>query len=323
MPAPPLTVAIAAYDAEQHVAAAVRSALAQVPPPVEVVVVDDASTDGTAAVLAGFGDAVRVLRHPVNRGEAAAKNTAVRAARTEHVVLLDADDEFLPGRLHALGQRWAQDPEVDVLTTDALLVQGERVVGRWYGETNPLPRADQRVDVLSRNPVFGHPALRRTAFLAVGGFDEGLRHATDWDCWLRMVLNGSRVDVVAEPLSRYRLHDASASSSRAAMLAGNVALLSRALARDDLRPTERAAAEAARDERQRRLDRARLKAALVAGTGARPHARAVVADPRQPARSRVLALGCLVAPGPAALARRWAERRWWTGPGGVRLRRAA
>ena len=315
-----MTVVVAAHDAAPFIRRAVRSALAQVPPPAEVVVCDDASTDGTAEALRGLDGPLRVVRHEVNRGEGAAKNTGVRAARTPLVALLDADDEWLPGRLAAVTEVFDRHPDVDLVTTDALLVQGQHVLGRWYDEGNPFAWDGQRVAVLQRNPVFGHVALRRAALLALGGFDESLRHATDWDCWIRLVHAGGRLHLVPEPLALYRLHGDNASADRVAMNRGQVALLEKALRDLPLTTAEQAVARATLAERRRRLAREELKAALRRVDGpVRRAALTVLRVPGQPARSRAAAVAALLAPAALRVVDRRRSRGSWTGPGGRRL----
>jgi hypothetical protein len=320
-----MSVAIACHNNSDHVAAAIRSALSQQPPPVELVVCDDGSTDGTRQVLEGFGDRIRVIRHAVNRGEGAAKNTAIKAASSAFVVVLDADDEFLPGRLAAIGAAMVDNPDADIVTTDAQLVHNGKVIGHWYGPTHPVPGDDQRLAVLTRNPVFGHPAIRLAAFLRVGGFDEDVRHATDWECWIRMVLSGSTLVVIDRPLAIYRIHSRSSSADRVGMLSSEVDFLTHAAARDDLTDAERAAARAAVTHRRRILARERLKAALTSSdrTSVRKQAATVARDPDQPPRSRLVARVVMAFPSSAAAAHRMQERLWWTGPGGVRLRRTS
>ncbi len=315
------SVVIATFDAAEHLPAAIRSALNQSPAPAEVVVCDDASSDATAEVLASFGDAVRVVRHPVNRGEAAAKNSAVAASTSPFVVFLDADDEFLPGRLAALEAALRQDPGLDVVTTDALLVQGDVTLGRWYGPTNPLPGPDVRRTVLAYNPVFGHAAVRRSAFLDAGGFDETIRYATDWDLWIRMVLSGSRLGVVDEPLSLYRMHGGNVSADRPRMLASAVELLTRTAAQADLSASEQAVLAQTIAEHRRVLSRAQLKAALLdGGPEVRRLAVTVARDGGQPRRSRLLAMGAAALPRAAAGTWRRRTSGTWTGPGGRQLK---
>jgi glycosyltransferase involved in cell wall biosynthesis/GT2 family glycosyltransferase len=315
-------VAIACHNAAPYVADAVRSALAQDPPPEEIVVCDDGSTDGSAEVLASLGDAVRVVRHERNRGEAAAKNTAVTATDTPWVALLDADDEMLPGRMAAVLDLVAADPGLDVVTTDAVLVHDGTELGNWYGADNPFPEGDQRRAVLERNFVFGNAVVRREAFTAAGGFDPAIAHATDWDLWIRMVHGGSRVGCVDRPLARYRLHESSLSSDRAAMSASIAALLRRSVERLDLTVAEAATASATAAEQDRIATRYRLKQALAgSATRVRRLAAGVARDAGQPWRSRVLAVGTLVLPTVARTAEHRRTATWWEGPGGIRLPR--
>ncbi len=317
-----LSVVIACYNAGDHLAAAVTSALEQEPAPAEVIVCDDGSTDRSSEVLRFFGDRVRMVRHAVNRGEAAAKNTAVRACTTSYAVFLDADDEFLPGRLAALQEAVARDPDVDLVTTDAYLVQDGHRLGRWYGRTNPLPGPEPRQAVLRYNPVFGHAAVRRSTFERLGGFDEAIRHATDWDLWIRMVLAGARLAVIPEPLALYRMHGSNASADRTAMLASALGFLVRIQRRDDLSPPEQEVLRTTIAGHQRVLARERLKAGLRSGE---PTARRLVLalevllDARQPPRSLVLAAGVVVLPRTASSIWRRRTSGTWKGPGGRRF----
>ncbi|NHC45252.1 glycosyltransferase [Motilibacter aurantiacus] len=321
-PGPGITVVIACHNAAGTIARAVRSALLQDPAPAEVVVCDDASDDDSVEVLAGFGPRVRVLRHAQNRGEAGAKNTAVRAARTEWVAVLDADDEFLPGRLAAVAGLLADRPGLDLVTTDAYLSHDGRRLGRWYGPHYPFAFEDQRRAILERNFVFGHVVLRRSAFLAVGGFDERIAHATDWDCWIRMVHTGSRIGLVPEPLAVYHLQETSLSSDRPAMARSIAALLTEACDRLELTVRERRTALAAAAQHTRTAARHELKRALLDPAGdPRAAARAVLADREQAPRSRALAAAAYALPSVVRRRLQARERTTWLGPGDVRLPR--
>ena len=169
-----------------------------------------------------------------NRGEAAAKNAAVKAARGDYVVVLDADDVFLPRRLEALAWLAAQRPDLDVLTTDAIVEADGEAVRQGLPQRMDLPGVDQRAAILSRNFVFGLAAVRRDRWLAVGGFDEGISRTADWDFWMRLILSGSQVGLVDAPLARYRLSSTTLSADRAQLVAARVHVLDRAAERDDL-----------------------------------------------------------------------------------------
>ena len=212
---------------------------------------------------------------------------------------------LLPRRLEALGELGAARPDLDLLSTDVYFDVDGELVGRFYDE-NPFPVADQRGVILKRCFV-GWPAARRTRLLAVGGFDESLVNGSDWDAWIRMILDGARAGLVREPLLRYRLRPGSLSSDRTRSLQSRVALLEKILGHPQLTPDERKALAATR---HRAHGRARAATARQALLERRPHARRhalSLAVGRGPAlKTRLLALGAALLPDLSArvLARR-------------------
>ncbi|PRY18435.1 glycosyltransferase family 2 protein [Kineococcus rhizosphaerae] len=295
--APPgISVVIAAYRAEGTLAAAVGSALAQEPPPAEVVVVDDGSPDRTVEVAESFRDAVRVVRRP-HAGEAATKNTAAREARSEVIAYLDADDVLLPGWLDAVRTAFTERPDLTLVTADAWLVRDGRRVRRVYDGGFSFAATDQRRELLRRNFVLGLCAVRRGPFLAAGGFDERVEVASDWTAWLRVVLAGGVVGCVDEPLAEYRLHDASLSADTTRLLQGRVDVLQRTLDDPNLTEGERSVLLDSLAEQRRRLALALARSGLLSGApGARRAALRVLGDSGQPAASRLKSLVAVVLP---------------------------
>ena len=294
---PSFSVIIAAYQAAGTIGEAIESALGQTPPPLEVVVCDDGSTDDIEAAVAPYRRDVVFLRQ-ANGGEAAAKNAAARASTGDFVVILDADDVYLPGRLEALAGLAQARPELDILTTDAYLEVDGVVVQRCYTDTFRFADREQRRAILEQNFIFGHAAVRRERLFAVSGFDEGIRWTADWDCWLRMILTGSQAGLVPEPLSRYRLNSGSLSAQREDHIAGRLLTIGKALERTDLSATERETAHAALRDNERALRIARARAALLEGRGdARRRALEVVVGSGHGARTRAKALATALAPG--------------------------
>ena len=295
---------VAAYQAERTLSAALDSALDQTHHAAEIVVCDDGSTDGTAALLTSYGDRVRVVRQ-ANGGEAAAKNAAVAAATGDYVVVLDADDVFLPRRLEALSWLATRRADLDVLTTDAVVEADGRAVRRAYHPGWVFPVEDQRSAILSRNFVLGLAAVRRDRWLEVGGFDEGLSRTTDWDFWLRLVLSGSQVGLVDEPLARYRLTTGTLSSDRVRLVEGRIEVLSRALDRTDLTTSERTVAADSLARQRRELDSRRADASLTSGGWSARVAHTRVLTARGvPVRRRLFAGLVMAAPAFAARRRR-------------------
>ena len=322
MSPPSFSVVIAAYQSAGFIAVAVGSALEQVPPPHEVIVADDASTDDLAGALAGFGDAIRVVRID-HGGEAAAKNAGCAAASGDFIAFLDADDRFLPGRLAALSALATDRPELDVLTTDAYLVHDGTVVGRCYGPGHRFATGDQRTAILQRNFVLGLSAVRRARFLEVGGFDPAVEYTTDWELWMRLILSGSKAGFIEEPLAEYRLHADSMSARRAAMSRGRLASLARAEARTDLSAAERETLIATKRAEEVRLRREELKELLLHGppSQARRAALRVLASSGQAYQTRLKSLGAVIAPGVAGGRLRAEERGSFVTVGDRRLPR--
>ncbi|HWL42407.1 MAG TPA: glycosyltransferase [Ilumatobacter sp.] len=298
------SVVIPAYQAEATVRTSVESALDQVPPPAEVIVVDDGSTDGTAAVLAEFGDRIRVITQP-NGGEASARNTGLAAATCEWIAYLDADDWFLPGRLAAISELIIERPTLDLVTTDELLVSEGDIIARGYSDQWTFAHSDQRREILRRNFVI-HGVVRAAALRAVGGFEESIDRATDWAAWIKLILAGGQVGAVARPLACYRMLPTSLSADRLGMARGGLRALRVAEARPELSDAEREVLVASIRGQESLIHREELSLALERGTDdRRRRARAVLLDSGSPPGARAKAAAVVVAPSLAG----WMQRR--------------
>jgi glycosyltransferase involved in cell wall biosynthesis len=269
--APTFSAIIAAYQATEFIGDAIESLLAQTLPPIEIIVCDDASTDDLAGAVAPYRERVVLLHRQENGGPAAARNTAARAASGDFLAVLDSDDVYLPERLEALAELSVHRPDLDVLTTDCLVVVDGRFARNCYHAGYRFAIDDQRRAILEENFVGpGHMAVRRERFLAVGGFDESFRRGEDWDCWIRMIFSGSRVGLVNQPLAEYRVRETSLASDRIRLFEGRVAVLEKAALRSDLSNEERAVLTRSLLAERRRLALRKAHAALVEG---RPDAR--------------------------------------------------
>ena len=320
---PSISVVIAAFEAAGVIGTAIESVLAQSVAPLEIVVCDDGSSDDLAGALASFGPAVRLVRID-HGGEAVARNAAIAAAAGEFVAVLDADDRFAPGRLAAVARVLAERPDLDLVTTDAVLELDGRIVGTVYHDDNRFEVDDQRRAILERNFVFGQVVVRRTRLLDLGGYDPAIRYTTDWDCWIRLVLAGGRLGCVDAPLGVYTMHEAAMSASRQRMYDGRVDTLTKTLADGRLSDDERARVEARRRHEQRRSAREGLRVALVRrDRDRRALALAVARDGEQPRGARVKALVASVLPSVVGGRLRARDRDSWVGVGDQRFPRAA
>lgn len=255
---PSFAVVIPAYEAAATISAAIESLRAQTSPPAEIIVCDDGSNDDLGGALEPYRDLVKLIAGE-HRGVAAARNELLRAASAEFVVPLDADDVYAPTRLQRLGELAAAQPGLDLLSTDAVFVSEGRPGGR-FNEKTPFAFEDQAKAILDRCFLIC-PAMRRERLLEIGGYDERLRTAEDWDVCIRLILSGSAAGLVDEPLLEYRLGRRSLTAGRVATLQERVYMLEKVLTTPDIAPFLRySAARAVSHHRARALEQAAREA---------------------------------------------------------------
>jgi len=234
-----ISVIIPTFDRGARLAAAIESVLDQ-EGPLELIVVDDGSTDDTANVVGGFGERVRYERR-AHRGVSAARNHGVRVARGSWIAFLDSDDEWLPGKLGAQRRYHAEHGDVPVSQTGEIWIRdGVRVNACKH---HAKPSGDVFLPSLERCLVSPSAVvLRRDLFLAAGGFDESLPVCEDYDLWLRLALR-ARFGLIGEPLMvKYGGHRDQLSRQYWGMDRFRVAALEKLLADPILVGTRRAAA---------------------------------------------------------------------------------
>ena len=189
-----VAVVIPVRDGGAHLGAALSSALDQDLPPLEILVVDDGSTDGSAGVARARGPRVRVVSQPP-LGPGAARNRGVAEAAAPWIAFLDADDRWLPSKLR--------------LQRDALLVTPGAVasIGAIRQFFSPeLGRADVPTPEILAGVCTTALVVRRDAFLATGGYstDPGVAEAAEW--WIRFQELRPIVASVSEVIAERRLH---------------------------------------------------------------------------------------------------------------------
>jgi glycosyltransferase involved in cell wall biosynthesis len=196
-----------------------RSVLRQQQVELEVIVIDEASTDDTAVLLATLGDArVRVIHHDRPRGVSAARNRGAAEAHGEWLAFVDDDDLWAPDKLvqqiHAaqtVGRDWAYAGSVNI--TD----RGQVVYGR------PPLSPEEVVAALPRyNAIPGggsNVVVRRATWMLVGPFNTRLRNTEDWEMWIRLAKHGPPA-CVCSPLVGYRVHNSNSSLDIAEIVRG-------------------------------------------------------------------------------------------------------
>jgi glycosyltransferase involved in cell wall biosynthesis len=175
---------------------------------VEHIVVDAGSSDGTLDILRQAGGSIRLVTVHGLR-QAAAVNRGWRLAAGEILGWLNADDVYLPGAIDQAVGHLAQHPDADGVYGDCDYVDAEGALLRRY----PAAAFDLRRMVTTVDNPVPQPAtfLRRTLLETVGGLDESLDYAMDFEYWLRLGVRGGFLGYLSTPLARLRLHDAAKS----------------------------------------------------------------------------------------------------------------
>jgi glycosyltransferase involved in cell wall biosynthesis len=202
--APLVSVIVPVFNGERFLRDAVASIRDQRHEPLEIIVVDDGSTDATRTVVASLAGEIRYIHQP-NAGPPAARNTGLRAARGALVAFLDADDLWTDGKLAIQTGLLAREPAIDVVLGYTEIVYLPAVPGGAVPPPSP--------------PAFlfslGAALIRRSVFDRVGGFDETSRYCDDVDWFLRAKEAGLSVQVHQDVVQRYRRHDANLTNQRA------------------------------------------------------------------------------------------------------------
>jgi len=230
--APEVSVIIPAYQAAATIASTVTSVLAQTIDHLEVIVVDDGSSDGTAAVARALSDRrVRVLSR-AHVGVAAARNAGIAEARGELIAFLDSDDLWLPRYLELALEALAQAWRPGFAYTDAYgfdprtgLVGARGLEGGPPPSPPPLRAEAFLLELLRRNFVFSSATVPRAVLEELGGFDQRMAPAEDYDLWLRIVLAGYSPVWIPGKHALYRIHARQASRNHARLRRAELAVL--------------------------------------------------------------------------------------------------
>ena len=215
---PEITVVVPTHNRRDLLQLTLRTVLGQRDVELEVVVVDDGSTDDTADVVAGLGDPrLRLVRHDTAQGVSAARNRGIAEASGQWVAFVDDDDLWAPDKLarqleaaHDTGRAWAYAGAVKVDAAQRL--NGGR----------PPPEPEELMARITRwNPMPGgcsNVIASSTLLRRAGQFDRQLVNLADWDLWIRMARVGGRPAMVSSPLVGYRQHAGNRSLDTALIL---------------------------------------------------------------------------------------------------------
>jgi glycosyltransferase involved in cell wall biosynthesis len=204
---PRVSVIIPTHNRADFLRGALTSVLNQTYQDFETIVVDDASTDDTATVVASFNDErIRFLQHKANKGGSASRNTGILASKCDYIAFLDDDDEWLPDKLRRQMEILvASPPEVGGVYTGCLDVDKAR--GKVIRQRIPTKRGDLSRELLTENCIGGTSSmlLKKVCLQRVGLFDESLPRSQDYDLWIR-ISREFLFECIQEPLFIYHVH---------------------------------------------------------------------------------------------------------------------
>jgi glycosyltransferase involved in cell wall biosynthesis len=227
-------VVIPTYNYGRFVVEAIDSALAQSDQPLEIIVVDDGSTDDTPSLLQRYRERIRYIRQE-NRGLSAARNTGIREARGEWIAFLDSDDLWHPHKLERTAAAIAAYPDISAFSTDMIT----------FSQQPPCPvlKQPRRLHLRRltlRDLIFGvhfsggsGAVVRKTCFDEIGGFDESLRAVEDLDMWVRLA-SQSAIGRLREALVFVRVHPTSMSAKAESMEMNHRLMLEKAFSNNPL-----------------------------------------------------------------------------------------
>lgn len=222
---PKVSVIIPVYNGAHTVGAAVNSVLCQTCQDFEIIVVDDGSTDDTAAIIEGFDSSRVHYSYQENRERSSARNQGVNQASGEYVAFLDADDTYYPNKLASQVKVLDENPHIGLVAGGFAHVDDN---GRVLDVVKPwkTKRQPDAIHILFHGlTAINAVLLRKSWFTDVGGFDESFVHYEDWEFWLRLAVSGCRMVWSPVIVAAYRMHLGNSSRQVFKMRAGAMAVM--------------------------------------------------------------------------------------------------
>jgi len=208
-----VSVVIPLYNHERYIDAALDSVLGQTVPPLEIIVIDDGSQDGSLqrAEARASKDSRISIRSQLNQGAHYTINAAIRQAKGEYVSILNSDDFYAPQRLAMCLQILEHDHSADAVCTSLSFIDdnGKSCRNTWYDEALSFYKKNGDLGLALINGNFfmttSNLFIRRKVFDTIGGF-ANLRYAHDLDFFLRLIAYRRKIILLDQPLMQYRMH---------------------------------------------------------------------------------------------------------------------
>jgi glycosyltransferase involved in cell wall biosynthesis len=245
MNAPVVSVIIPTYNHAAFLPAALKSVQAQTYAPVEIIVVDDFSTDNTEEVVAEHTTPRTTYIKSANKGiVATSRNVGAKAAKGDYIAFLDADDVWAPNKL-ALQLPHLADPSIAAVASDLSYSGARRYSRSRRGRGTAGYRDYGNLEIVGDNPIAtSSVVMRRQDLERVGGFDESpeFRFIEDWELWLRLTVD-RRIRVLEQPLVIYRI--GAVERPRIPILTNRLKVIEKHLRLGNLKPADASVAAAA------------------------------------------------------------------------------
>jgi glycosyltransferase involved in cell wall biosynthesis len=214
---PLVSAIIPNYNYARYVGEAVESALGQTYPNIEVIVVDDGSTDNSLEVLEQYRDRIKIIDQK-NSGVCVARNRGVAESAGEYIAFLDADDVWLPEKIEKQVEKFASGKDLGLVHVGVIDIDasGDELATHLNGMEGDVAA---ELMMFEKAVILGGGSgvmIPRPVFDEVEGFDESLSTSADWDLYFR-ISSAFSVGFIGEPLLRYRLHGSNMHSNVARM----------------------------------------------------------------------------------------------------------
>lgn len=227
-----VSVVIPAYNKADLTVRTIESVLNQTYENIEVIVVDDGSTDDTKNKLQLFGDKIHYI-HKQNGGACSARNVGIKKATGEYIALIDCDDIFYPEKIAKSIECLEKNPDCGFVHTGAYLINDDDdIISEFRSSNHPASGwiASRLIlkDLICNSTVI----IRKECFKEVGYFDEKIFIPADWDMWLRLS-EKYKAAYIDDKLTGYRLTDSYTASNMEIGINETVYLLNKAFSRNN------------------------------------------------------------------------------------------
>ncbi len=216
---PLVSIVIPCYNRGEFIAETIASVLNQSYPHIELIVVDDGSTDNSREIVDSFAEQITILEHPgrVNKGQSAALNLGIRASHGKYIAFLDSDDLFLPDKIEKQVRFLENNPHIGLVYGNGHAIDAEgKVLYPFYSSDHYEASDPNRILLDCYFLLPNNSLLKREVLEASGGFDETLRAAQDHDLLIR-IAEVTNIAYINDFIFLYRRHKNSI-SQRSAML---------------------------------------------------------------------------------------------------------